>query len=494
MADEVPPHAAIYVRISDDREGAGLGVERQVEDCRALVSRLGMLVGEVYNDNDVSASSKKPRLGYERLREDVRRGRWAAVVVWHTDRLLRSPLELEGWIIAAESAAVPVPVQTVTAGVLDLASPTGRFAARTHANAARYEVEHKAERQKRQSLQAAQAGKLGGGGHRAYGWDRVRYLDDGGRARVRHEVNDAEATIIREAAERLLAGEPLRSVTMDLSRRKICSSTGKEFSASTVKRMLLSARMSGQREHQPRSRSETKRQIVGPILGPGDGSWEAILTTAQTDELRDKLLDPSRRLTNLQPRKCLLSGGLLRCHQCGSNMCGRPREDHRMRYICPRVPGAPHKCGRTFILAAETDAYVTGMVLAALDTPELLLVRDEASAELTRRLEGELLADQRLLQDFGTMLGLRDMTTAEFGAARRPVTERIEATRVALRATRRAHPKLLPERDYRAAWPDLPLNERRAVLRAVLDFAVVGPGRRGYNRFDTSRISLTWLV
>ncbi|MER5688882.1 hypothetical protein [Streptomyces sp. NPDC002205] len=33
--------AAIYCRISQDRGGAGLGVARQEEDCRALCARLG---------------------------------------------------------------------------------------------------------------------------------------------------------------------------------------------------------------------------------------------------------------------------------------------------------------------------------------------------------------------------------------------------------------------------------------------------------------------
>jgi hypothetical protein len=55
-----PVRAAIYVRISSDRTGAGLGVARQEEDCRALCERLGWQVVRVYPDNDVSAYSGKP--------------------------------------------------------------------------------------------------------------------------------------------------------------------------------------------------------------------------------------------------------------------------------------------------------------------------------------------------------------------------------------------------------------------------------------------------
>lgn len=48
---------AVYVRMSQDRAGAGLGVERQERECRELVDKLaGHTVTAVFSDNDVSAS------------------------------------------------------------------------------------------------------------------------------------------------------------------------------------------------------------------------------------------------------------------------------------------------------------------------------------------------------------------------------------------------------------------------------------------------------
>ena len=46
--------AAIYVRISQDRTGEGLGVARQEADCRALCDRLDWTVVDVYPDDDTS--------------------------------------------------------------------------------------------------------------------------------------------------------------------------------------------------------------------------------------------------------------------------------------------------------------------------------------------------------------------------------------------------------------------------------------------------------
>ena len=50
-----PIRAAIYARISRDVTGEGLGVERQLADCRALASERGWAVAEEYVDNDISA-------------------------------------------------------------------------------------------------------------------------------------------------------------------------------------------------------------------------------------------------------------------------------------------------------------------------------------------------------------------------------------------------------------------------------------------------------
>jgi hypothetical protein len=77
--------AAIYCRISHDKTGAGLGVERQKQDCRELAARLGWSVTEVFCDNDLSAYSGKRRPRYQALLEAIRAGRIDAVLTWHTD-------------------------------------------------------------------------------------------------------------------------------------------------------------------------------------------------------------------------------------------------------------------------------------------------------------------------------------------------------------------------------------------------------------------------
>ncbi len=73
--------AAIYARISSDQDGRGLGVQRQVEDCRKLASERKWVVAEEYVDNDVSAYSGKARPAYRRMLADLAAGERDAVIV-----------------------------------------------------------------------------------------------------------------------------------------------------------------------------------------------------------------------------------------------------------------------------------------------------------------------------------------------------------------------------------------------------------------------------
>ena len=63
--------AAIYTRISSDRDGLRAGVERQREDCLDFVRRHDLTVaeGHHFEDNDAGAStrSRKPRPSYDAM-------------------------------------------------------------------------------------------------------------------------------------------------------------------------------------------------------------------------------------------------------------------------------------------------------------------------------------------------------------------------------------------------------------------------------------------
>jgi DNA invertase Pin-like site-specific DNA recombinase len=261
--------AAIYCRISRDRTGAGLGVERQEADARALAERLGLEVAALYVDNDISASGRKPRPEYLRMLDDIRAGRIAAVIAWHTDRLHRSPVELETYISTCETHAVLT--HTVQAGPIDLATPSGQLVARQLGAVARYEVDNGAKRQQRKKLETAAAGQFSGG-RRPFG-----YEPDG------VTVRESEAKVIAEVTDAILVGSSLRAQVARLNAAGATTSTGKSWTATELRRVLIRPRNAGLRQHRGtrgsvpsytcvagkcvgRNAAELERLVVGVII------------------------------------------------------------------------------------------------------------------------------------------------------------------------------------------------------------------------------------
>ena len=213
MILEPPLRFAIYTRISRDRVGAGLGVDRQLEDCKTLVDHLGGTVILTLSDNDISAYSGKPRPGYVELLKAMRSCQIDAVAAWHGDRLHRSMTELETYVEASEAHSVAT--YTVRAGAIDLSTPSGRLVARQLGAVARYEVEHSIERQKAAKLQAAKAGKHSGG-NRPFG-----YSKDG------MKIVPEEAVVLHQMATRLLNGDSYRTIALALNDQGITTSKGR---------------------------------------------------------------------------------------------------------------------------------------------------------------------------------------------------------------------------------------------------------------------------
>lgn len=215
---------AIYTRISQDRLGEGLGVERQLTECHELAKRLGFTVVAEYSDNDVSAMSGKARPQFEKLlasKPDV-------ILTWHQDRLLRKGSDLERVI------DLNVPVYTVSAGTLDLTTPAGRAVARTVAAWSQYESEQKAERQRSKNRQRADAG-LPYMSHRVFGWE-----SDG------ITLRESEAQVLRDMHSRILQGDSIRSMTAWLNGAgSVQAKTGKPWTHAAVRAALKRPRNAG---------------------------------------------------------------------------------------------------------------------------------------------------------------------------------------------------------------------------------------------------------
>jgi site-specific DNA recombinase len=461
--------AAIYARISSDPSGSALGVSRQIEDCKTWAHSHGTVVAEVYIDNDVSAYSGKLRPAYRRMCDDIKQGIRDGLIAWHPDRLHRSQRELEDFIDLIE--ATQTEVHTVTGGDYDLSSPHGRLFARMLGAVARHESEDKSRRITRKAAELAQQGKRSGGGTRAYGYDAGH-----------DKIAPKEATIVKEAAQRILAGDTLRSVCRDFNERKIPTVQGGAWSTTVLRNILMSARISGQREHR------------GEIVARG--TWPAILTSSQTARLRSLLGNPDRR-TNRSPRSYPLTG-LVRCSLCGEKMVARPRDDGSRRYVCAKGPGNVG-CGKTYQLAEPLEDLIAEAVFYRLDGEGLAhAIAARSSGESgTQDIEQALQDDRLRLDELADMYGRKEIVAREWTAARTPIQRRIaenERRLGALTGSSALDGYIGHADALRSQWDSLAPARQRAVVAALLDSIIIGPAVRGRNTFDPTRVTPVWKV
>lgn len=457
--------AAIYARISLDRDGDGLGVARQIEDCEAEAAKRGWTVGEVYVDDDISAYSGKRRPAYERLLADLRDGLRDGVIVWHLDRLHRRPIELEEFAQVCLAAGATV---TTLHGEVDFGNGDGLLVARIMAAVAANESDAKGRRMRRKNEQLAAQG-LPHGGNRAFGFEPD------------YSLRPAEAAVVAELAERFLAGETLMSLTKWLTETGVPTVRGGPWRPATVRGLLAAPRNSAQ------------CTLRGEIVGPA--AWPAIITVEQTAQIRAILDDPARR-TNRSARSYLLSG-LVRCEQCGDKMVANPKRGVA-RYICRKAPEG-NGCGRNTINAQALEELVSEAVLYRLDTPELadaLAGRNSTDAD-TANLADQVAADDAQLHELAGLYADRAISAKEWMAAREPIETRIKAARRQI--AQRTNTAELARHvgngaELRAGWATMNLDRRRAVIRTLVDHVVITPRSTKATAFDPGRVSPLWLI
>jgi site-specific DNA recombinase len=472
--------AAIYVRISEDRAGAGLGTARQDEDCRPICLRRGYPPERIrlYEDNDTSAYSGKRRAKYEQLLADIATGEVTLVSAWHPDRLHRSPIELEQFIAVVERAGIDV--ETARAGALDLSTPSGRMVARQLGVVARYESEHKSDRQRRKHQQLADEGRLAGGGTRPYG-----YSED------RRTLQPTEAAYLREAARRVLEGQSIRSICRDFTARGIATVSGGPWAPTVLRNLLTSARISGRREHGRRT-GRGGGTVLAPITCV-DAQWEAVISTDESDALRTLLTSPSRRKNSGTTDRSYLLRGVARCGLCGKGLVARPRGDRRRCYVCASGPGF-NGCGGIRILADELEADVAARLLVAVDEGELQAILAAAEGDGAAAARDVLLAAQERLTALASERAREELTDAEWRVMRPELLARVEDAQRRYDTARGKGSLATLPRPLAAAWPEFTPLQRRATVTDLIVEVRVDAAVRGLNRYDPTRVHLVWNI
>ncbi|MGI5493765.1 recombinase family protein [Microtetraspora malaysiensis] len=458
--------AAIYCRISLDRMGDRVKVADQEKLCREVAARRGWTVAGVYPDNSRSAwqrNRKRPQ--WDAMLEAVDRGEIDAIVVYHGDRLIRQPWDLELLIRLADQRGIRLASPT---GERDLDNADDRFVLRIEAAQACRESDNTSRRVKRAHERQAEAG-ISPSSRRPYGWE-----DDG------RTVRPAERDVADEAADRVIAGEPWSRVARDLTQRGLLTSTGAAWTNTTLKRMLLRPRNVG---------------LMGTAAAPRldqAGTWEPLLDRERWELLRriaSGRAEPYAHRTNAPSH---LLSGIATCVPCASSLRAggtvarrnSGRKQSTQTYVCVN----PSCTGRAHIAMHHLENYVIGAVLRRLSDPRLAQALTAApKTDAGRRL---VVLEARRDQAVEEFTDDPDMPPAALKKMLRKINEQIAAVQAEIEANRTRH--ILT--DYVGLTPDgweaLSLDQQRAIVRATVTVAVRPTGRSTGRRFDPARVDV----
>jgi site-specific DNA recombinase len=497
-----PIVAGIYCRLSDDREGQRLGVIRQETDNKGLVARLNGAVHRVFSDNDTSVgpTSNKPRPDYADMLKEARAGQINTVVAYSTSRLTRRPREVEDLIDLAVEYGIRF--YFVVSPPWDLNTADGRERARQDAARDRGEVERLQERIIRKKRQSAESGEYPGG-IRAYGIGHLIGVNPANAKEVRDwtKLDESEVKVMREIADRILAGDSQLMIVKDFADRGILTSKGYPWTVGKLKRTLLNETYVQFDPSDPEKR--------GTRLHNGNkhrAVWPAIFTQTEHGMLLNYFKHNPYNWQQGQviARRYLLTG-FTKCGSCGGDMRGMGKTDDNGKYIrrygCKKynLRGEVVGCNSVFRIAEPLELLVTEAVLLRFDSPQvaqaLAPVEDRArvqqlTEELLRLQERrhELAVEHALtpLEDYGIMVAtIKGKSDEIHGQLNKLRNDKAKAAMVPAIGS------------IRERFETASMEWKASVIRLVVEKVVVNPSRgwgskwRGY-QFSPKDVQIIW--
>jgi DNA invertase Pin-like site-specific DNA recombinase len=465
---------------SGDRETS---IERQNDRlCELAEDYEGNVVG-YWRDPDRSAYKRKVfRRDFHRFVDAARRGEFQVMGVAAVDRFTRQGREIEAVIdMVIETRLERLWMVTDTDEVYDLTDEQDQQRLRERTVQAQAESARTSRRVKRTTRKHAENGRPHPGGRRPYGheWRREN------RKVAWLVVVEPEATVIREAARRVVNGETMRSIATSLNDRDIPTAMGKRWSGASLRSVLDKPRLAGYRE---------RDGVLYTANGDGVGGIEPILTPTEWEQLSATLRNPAHTRREVRTAKHLLTG-LMRCGVCGGRMSAGYAQGGRRTYQCSGKSGAAAKACVN-VSADRIEPLIEQAWVEAFDGPEAAetataaaAAREQVDHEAVEAEITELLRRIKVAQH--DCYVTNELTKAEFSDIRRELTAMVDELRRSIRRDARAERIAEVKGNAQAEWDDSTLEERRVLLSLVIDHITIDRRTRAAGTFDPSRVSIT---
>lgn len=315
-----PLRVALYMRVSTDEQAkSGYSIPDQRRTLPDHAQREGWrVVEEIADDGYSGAFPDRP--GIRRIYELAEAGEIDAVLATKRDRYFRSRL----YRLEMDRDMKDHGVKLMALN--DTGNPIGDG---VQDDFAEWEREQTAERTRRGKLEKARKGLVVGGHNRAYGFDWVR---DASGNTVGYAANPAEMATVRRIFSEVAAGTGIRTIKERLDAERVPRpGWGKTWSRPMLRNMLLNDlyRPHSVEESRGLGVSEEVAATLDPDARHGVYWYEGVpvpvdltgsgLDRATVDAARHRVKG-NRSPSRAANRFWELSGGILRCEECGRAM------------------------------------------------------------------------------------------------------------------------------------------------------------------------------
>lgn len=486
------PSAALYVRLSEDREGQ-TSTARQEEEAARFCASHGLEVAATFVDEGLSAYRRGVRRpAYEEALLGLQEGRWDVLVVWKLDRFSRQGMGAVGAVLDSLEGTGRY-LLSVVDGV-DTRTAQGRLMVAILAEMARSESLNTSTRVRSAFALARRTGRW------VYGRPPWGYRLAEGRL----EHDPATYAAARLVVERLLAGESFRATARWMNAEGITTTAGGPWTSSTLGAWATSPVLAGLLPAGRRTRVAHRDPTSGDTVSVGQG----IATEAESATLRamaEKRAASSEFGRHGSHRGRRLLGRLVRCAVCGSAMAMRGDT-----YTCTNYAQGGG-CSGANVVALALERYVQDAALRrlrALDPEDLEPIATAWGGTVTELSAGATFLSEEALKEAQARLEALEADHYERGAfkgreeAFRKLQERLLAEVERRTAEVASRPRvdalgllggLMDPEAATDAWEAAGLETKRAVLAAMLDRVAVNRAPRQGAPFDgPRRVALVW--
>ena len=407
--------AALYARVSSDRQDVDLSIAAQLRALRDYAEKNGFAVAREYID-EAESGRVADRPQFRRMLEEASRpsAPFQEILVWKFSRFTRKREHAVAFKGMLRRRGIKV--TSITEHADD--SPTGKLMEAIIESVDEFYSENLAQEVARGMREAASRG-FWMTTYSPYGYRKVM-VQDGAKKRPKLEPDSATAPVVERMYQMAEAGKSVLDIAKTLNSEGIASSKGKLWSKTVVHSILTSETYTGTLVWGLQAKDKADPVRV-------ENAFPAIVSKERFRKVAGLLR--SRAPSQAHPRRVsgsYLLSGLVKCRGCGRALSGQESKSGQFSYyVCQSlIKRGSGACEAPRLNARRFEALIVSQlrecVLTEKNIRDLVTLVDEEMDGVARErrlkleaLEGELAEVKRWLDRLYRAIEITDLDLAD---------------------------------------------------------------------------------